>query len=292
MVCDPLNQTAERAAMALYLRGDMGEAKHTVALPMTAKELLDDPKHHGGVAPSWNALGLVTRVGTLVTDKAGKINADLVVPLAGDAGPQDWGGDVLAADPYNAATGQKVLDAMKAKGWLKGNVTDLPTNRLESENGELLIDAPRDTMVLDTPRTAGGYAPEGGKIAAGPVTVTMDRTFATVWVSSLDDQPIQRSSRMLIAHLTDLQNTGERFGEKACQTLLDWGKLPYLVRDGEATMSIKLDGAKAAHVWAVATSGRRVAPVDATLKDGTLTVPLKVRGPQGAQLMYEVQVER
>jgi hypothetical protein len=293
MVSDPLNQTAERAAMALYLRGDMAEARHTVAVPMTVEELLDNPKHNGRAAPPWDALGLVTRVGTLVTREPEKVRADIVVPLAWDTKPQDWGdGDVLAADPYDASTGQKVLDAMKAHGWLKGNVTDLTTDRLESENGELLIDAPRDTMVLDTPRTAGGYAPEGGRIDAGPVTIAMDRTYATVWVSSLDDRPIRNCGRMLIAHLTDLQNSGERFGEKARQTLLDWGGLPYLVRDGEATVSIKLDGPKAAHVWAIATSGRRIAPVDAVLKDGALTVPLKVRGPEGARLMYEVEVER
>jgi hypothetical protein len=293
IVSDPLNQTAERAAIALYLRGDMSEARHCVAIPMTVKELLDDPKHAHGVAPSWNALGLVTRVGTLVADSPEKVAADFVLPLAWDSNPKAWAdGAVLADDPYDAATGQKLLDAMKAKGWLKGNVTDLAADQLESENGELLVDAPRDTMVLDTPRTAGGYAPEGGKVVAGPVTVTMDKTYATVWVSSLDDRPIPDSGRLLIAHLTDLQNTGERFGEKARQTLLAWGTLPYLVRDGEATITIKLDGAKAAHVWAIATSGRREAPVDASLKDGTLTVPLNIRGPQGAQLMYEVQVER
>jgi hypothetical protein len=293
MASDPLNQTAERAAIALFLRGDMSPAEHCVAVPMTEEELLSDPKHNHGVAPSWNALGLVTRVGTLVRQKPGKVDADILLPLAWGEQAQAWsGGQVLADDPYGEGAGRKVLDTLKARGWLKGNVTDLVSGPLESENGELLIDQARDTMVLNTPRTAGGYAPEGGHIDAGPVSITMDKTYATVWVSSLDNKPIPESGRMLVAHLTDMQNTGERFAEKACQTLLAWGGMPYLVRDGKATISIKLEGATAAQVWAVSTSGRRVAPVQAALKDGTLTVPLEVRGPEGAQMMYEVQVER
>jgi len=145
-------------------------------------------------------------------------------------------------------------------------------------------------MVLNTPRTAGCYAPEGETVECGPVTITIDETDATVWVSSLDGKPIAESKRLLITHLTDLQNTSARFGERARQTLIDWGGLPHLVLKGRATVEIDL-AAGEAEVWALSTSGKRLAEVDAASEGGILVVPVSVAGAEGARMMYEVVIE-
>ena len=287
LATDPLNQAADRAALCLYLRGDMKAAPHTVAIA-AAPETLDRPHRNVGIAPGWHALALVTRVGTFVAAKGRTVPADLVLPFG--AKPEAAAGDVLDVDPYTGDTGGRVLEALRKRGWLEDNRTDLAANRIESETGELLVDAPRDVMVLDTPRTAGGYAPEGQKIEAGPVSIAIEKTDATVWVSSVDGKPIPQSRRLILTHLTDLQNTDARFGEKARQTLLAWGGLPHLVLKGTATVSVKLKGAAGATVWALATGGRRLAEVPATFRDGILTVPVSVAGPDGARLIYEIAV--
>src|SRR5207237_10649411 len=121
-----------------------------------------------------------------------------------------------------------------------------------SETGEITLDGPRDQLVLDTPRTAGGYAPAGRTIetTTGGVAIAIEGSDATVWVSALDQSPIRQSRRLLVTHLTDLQNSGIQYAEAARQTLLDWGKLPYLVRAGKAEVSIRLDSPKQYRVWA------------------------------------------
>lgn len=299
LATDPLNQAAERAAICLYLRGDMRPAPHTVGIAMTSAELLRRPEriasareaHNVAAAPSWHALALVMRVGTFLADRPGEVPADLILPLGWKArGPTYRGGRVVDVDPYGKETGVRVLEALRERGWLGGNLTDLSANRIQSETGEFLVDARRDAMVLDTPMTAGGYAPEGETIEAGAVTVTIDRTDATVWVSSVDGEPIRTSRRLIITHLTDLQNTGARFGERARQTLLAWGRTPHLVRAGTATVTLQLREVQGARVWALATSGRRMAPVETEVRGGRLVVPLDVAGPAGARMIYEVEV--
>jgi len=287
LATDPLNQAAERASLCLFLRGDMRPAPHSVGIAMTESELLDPSGRHNGLAPSWNALALVTRVGTFLGK--GPAPADLVLPLTDAAAQATPKERVLAADPYSGETGGTTIAELGRRGWLPaGNATNLATNRLQSETGELLVDGPRDVLVLNTPQTAGGYAPAGQTIQAGAVTVTIDETDATVWVSSVDGKPIAQSRRLLITHLTDLQNTGERFGERARKTLLEWGQLPHLVLAGRATVRLKLAAAGQAEVWALATSGRRLAKIEAKADDGELTVPLNVTGPEGARMLYEV----
>jgi hypothetical protein len=282
IAADPLNQAAERAALCLYLRGDMKPAAHTVAIAMTAEEIAGKPVRNVSLSPGWHALALVTRVGTFVSKPGAEPPADIVL----DFSPED--GEL---DPYAGDTGEKVLAMMRRKGWLEGNVTDLAKNIIQSETGQLTVDAPQDVMVLDTPRTAGGYAPEGQTIQAGPVSVAIEKTDATVWVSSLDGKPIAESRRMILTHLTDLQNTGIHFGEQARQTLHAWGGLPHLVLAGSAKVTIALPKAKSAKVWTLATSGRRLDAVEATLADGRLVVPVSVGGPKGARFLYEIEVE-
>jgi hypothetical protein len=73
------------------------------------------------------------------------------------------------------------------------NPTDPSRNVYRSETGEITIEAPQDRMTLDTPRTAGGFAPAGETIrTVHGVHIAVQDTDATVWVSALDEQPIVR----------------------------------------------------------------------------------------------------
>ena len=287
---DALNQASDRAALCLHLRGDMRPAPHTVAIAATRDQLMESLDAYHDITPPWRQLALITGVGTFVGDLPGRVPADLILPL-GDAG--GWsGGDVLPAAPYDDETGPKLLDAMRTRGWLAGNRTDLEAGRFESETGELFIDGEAGMMAVRTPRTAGGYAGPGRTIEAGPVRAEVREAHAAVWVSSLDEQPIPHSARLLLTHLTDLQNTGSRFGEKARDTLLVWGDLPHLVRRGTATVTLEVRDARSARVWTLSTGGRRTAPVEARLGAAALTIPVSTAGPEGARMLYEVEIKR
>jgi len=280
---DPLNLAAERAAICLFARGDMAAAPHAISIAVDPAEALGPNAHNVGLVPSWNALALVTRVGASLAGVRSQEPADIMLAPG-------WGGTAASLNPYDADAGAKLLDEMRRRGWLGGNVTDLAANRLQSETGELLVDGPRDVLVVNTPRTAGGYAREGETIDAGVVNVSVEKSDASVWASSVDSLPIAQSRRLLITHLTDLQNTGARFGERARKTLLAWGTVPHLVRAGSATVALRLDRPQAARVWALSIGGRRVAEVPAQVRDGRLVIPLNVAGPQGACMLYEVEV--
>jgi hypothetical protein len=285
---DPLNQIAERAALCLYLRGDMQPAPHKVTIALKADELLTQQTPCQRAAPSWSILARLTRIGTsLAGDEP--VAADLVLP-AGKFAVRATG-RVLQQDPYAANAGAQIVDAMRAAGWMKDNVTDLDVKRLQSETRELLIDGPRDVMVLDTARTAGGCGPEGETIRTAAATITLEKSFATVWISSLDGRPIRTSKHLLVCHLTDLQNTGAMFGEKERRTLYAWGGLPHLVQVGAATARIRLDRPSQAAVYAISVSGKRLERVSTKAEGGELVVPLNVAGPDGkARLAYEVIV--
>jgi hypothetical protein len=184
---------------------------------------------------------------------------------------------------------------LRSKGVLpEGGPTDPVQRVFRSPTGEITLDAVHDLMTLDTARTAGGYAQAGQTIRASTagVTITLEGSDATVWVSSLDGRSIPGSARLLVTHLTDLQNTEIRYAEPARRTLLDWGRLPHLVRSGRAVVEIRSDSAAKLRVWALSTSGRRMGEVQSRAGNGTLRFEANVSQKHGACLSYEVAEAR
>jgi len=295
MASDPLSQAAERASLCLFLRGDMEAAPHSLAIAMSEEELAHPASRIPSLHPRWHWTAWITRVGTVVSagDPA-RLPYDVLLPLGWKTpGSVFTGSKVAALQPYSVDDAQMV-GLLRERGILTGtNPTDPGRKLLASETGQVTIDGPQDMLVLDTPRTAGGYAPAGRTIRArqGGVTVTTAEADATVWVSALDDQPISTSRRLLVTHLTDLQNTEITYREAARQVLLDWGRLPHLVRAGKAEVQIKLANAVKHRVFALATDGERVGEVAARVENGALCFTANVGAdPASARMLYEVVV--
>ena len=158
---------------------------------------------------------------------------------------------------------------------------------MEPTVGKVTCDRKTGSLTIDTPRTAGGFA-EGGSFAAGPVSVSLERAPATVWASSVDGEPIARSRRILVSHLTDVQADGNVYRMEDRKVLLRWGKNGTVVRDGSARVEIALAHPERMRVWELETSGRRLGVMPSEVRDGKLVFTAAVRGPHGARLLYEL----
>lgn len=280
VAADPLTQAAERAGLCLFLRGDLQPAKHSVAIASTPEAILASAAVASDRAPAWNQLAWLTRVGWRIGSEPDITEQDLSLSFSAES------------NPLAAGTEKTILDAFATRQWLPAtNRTDLEKNRIQSETAEVTIDAPASTLTVDTACTAGGFAPAGGQIQTRAATIEVLDTDATVWVSSLDGQPIVRSKRLLVTHLTDLQNTGISYGDENRQLLLDWGGLPHLVHAGRATVKLRLEDAERAKVHSLAVNGKRIGEVPVTAADGTLSVPLSVSAGGKARMLYEIEVQ-
>jgi hypothetical protein len=295
LASDPLSLAAERASLCLFLRGDLATATNRVALTMTEADLANPAARIPRLAPRWHWLAWVTRVGTDLVATPADAAGDLLVPLGWQTPASEFPPErTLSIDPYqveDSALWQVVRQRGLVANW---NATDPSRKLYQSESGGLTIDASRDMLVIDTARTAGGYAPAGQVIATaqGRVQIRVEQSPATVWISSLDDRPIRGSRRLLVTHLTDLQNSGIKYAEPERQTLLDWGRLPHLVRAGRAEITVRSELAGRLRVWALAPGGRRLSEVQTRTEGDALkfTADVGADPAQGARMLYEVAV--
>jgi len=297
MATDPLSQAAERASICLFLRGDLQTAPHSVGLAMTKADLGRPAKKIPTLAPNWHWLAWVTRVGTQVVPSSdAPMPESLVVPLGWQTPASSFrSGQVLRLEPYSV-DGDRLVAALEQHGACPSGAPPRPSDKFfRSETGQITIDGPHDLLVLDTPRTAGGYARAGQTILAlnGALKITVADSDATVWVSSLDQNPILQSKRLLLTHLTDLQNSEIRYREPERKTLLDWGHLPYLIRSGKAEVRLAMPGAAKYRIWALTLGGKRLGEVHARSEGGALsfTVDVAADPSSGARMLYEVTAE-
>lgn len=297
LASDPLSQAAERASLLLFLRQDLKTAPHKVGISMTAEDLANPATRIPTLAPKWHWLAWVTRVGTDVGSSPVDFSRKaFYLPVGWKTPASEYrSSSVIDANPYliDDATLISSLDRIKL---FAGTERPRPGDRFfQSETGEVTINGPENKLVLDTSRTAGGFAPAGESFTAenGGVTIRVVDADATVWVSALDDREIRNSRRLLVTHLTDLQNTGIRYGEVARQTLLEWGALPHLVRAGKADVSVRLQSVARYKVWALSPSGRRLALLPTTIEGGALKFTADVAGDAsaGARMLYELARE-
>lgn len=266
LVSDPLNQASDRLATLLFLRGDIAPAPTRIAADLPL-DMLEAPPPRIGLA------GLEP----LVWDAA--VGSHLAPPT-----PQQKkdGATTLHVSARNAANPDAVRAAF---------ATAPPP-----EKSPITIDRANGVFAIDTPAFAGGYADPGARIPAPGAGVTVDivKTGATVGIASLDGRPLRTSKRILLTHLTDLQNSGAAFAESARRTLTSWGEPPYLVLRGTARVELEHENPATLHVWEIATNGRHVrelkpAPLPAPRKG--LSIDLDTAGPDGARMYYEIAAE-
>ncbi len=254
---DPLSQASDRASICLFLRRDLEPAAPRVAIDLAQRpdgQTVGLPEAARTVAPAWRVAAWHAQVGTYAA----------TAPLAA------W----------------RLLPESEA--YATGTVACVAS--LANTVGPLVIDQARGAFTLDTARTMGGFAEEG-RIAAGALTATLRGAPATVWVSALDDQPVVLSRRLLLTHLTDVQNTEVKYADQARKILLAWGKTPYLVRVGQAEIALAVQHPETCTVYALATNGRRLGQVPARVTGGALCFTADVAHPEGARILYEIVKE-
>lgn len=244
IAADPVNLLAERAGIALFLRGDLKRLEPTAVCVVSEDDEYPAVVRSKTAIPSsckdliWRA-----RVGTDVRPSADSRTVSF--PLA---------------------------------------ATNIP-GLVKSSCRQTEVDPSVGQFVVRTDRTAGGYA-EQGLFDADCLRVTVRGAPAAVWATSLGKKGLRDASRIVLFHVTDVQNSGASFNAKHTQ-LTAFGSLPLLARAGEADIEL-LTSANRMDVFAVDLSGRRLARVPAEVSQGILRFRAAVNHDGGGVFVYEI----
>lgn len=260
---DPVAQAADRAVAHLFLRGDMPTLAPRLNLVIDEAALVRD-----GPAPGDAAVCQVRPELASVVWKA--LVSTSLSPLDG-------------AENFPVSVwGKRVGCETNA---IPTAAPDNPHVRFSAEEGWFRI---------ETGRTCGVFA-SAGRHCAGPLAAEISGGKAvTVVATSLDGEPLPRSRRILLSHLTDCRGRGAQSGWDGSGRYRteSWGKGGILVRDATTRISLALEGGAASpKVYALGFDGSRRFEIPASFDNisGRLSFDASVRGDDGnAVLEYEI----
>jgi len=265
MMNDPLSLAAERASMCLFLRSDLKPLTESALVFLPEDKINSVNQVYPQTKSLWTSLGWSHKTGTLV----------------GHTIPDGFTYKAEFPEIY-----RQYKEDSSVIPFIGSTTRDLI-----KQNKALAIDNESGTFVIITDKTCGGFT-EDGAVSAGPLAFRIGGTAATVWVSSLDNQPIGNSGRMLLTHLTDIQNTNVRYAEDSRQTLLAWGTLPHLARNGYAEISLAVKDPQNFKVYALETDGHRAGEIPARIVKDRLRFDAKTDTyKDNATIVYEIVKE-
>lgn len=143
---------------------------------------------------------------------------------------------------------------------------------------------------VKTTSTAGVIGSQGQTVNSGPIAAKFTKSRATIYVTAVDRRPLASSRRMLLAHLTDVQNTGTMFSGKERSELVNWGGLPHLAKLGTAEVTLQVQTPSIMRIYRLDQSGRRLGTVPFTKLAKAIRFNVSTRDPLSgmAVLYYEI----
>ncbi len=254
---DPVQLASERAAVCLFLRGDL--APHAARRPVTLsarrmRELAPPfaPYETADTALAWRA-----QVGTSLGDE------EFAPDFAGlDDGP-------VLADASNGVF--TVASPRTCGGFSDGG---------GFHAGALNVELPSCT---------------GAEAASASGKAAFHGAFAAIWASTLDGEAFDTTRRILVTHMTDVRQTGMEFEEQgeAGRDLIGWGHLPHRIRAGKAGIALKVAPGRWT-VFALNPDGTRAAVIPCIQPDadGLLRFEADIaRDPAHPAWLYECVME-
>jgi len=283
-VTDPLNLMADRITTALFGRRDVAPGKTTIPFLFTDK-CLDEPgpldRRLGRAPDEFSQLGLYAKIGSVDVTNVQRLTGDYPFTVSREALPAT----LLPGKPMCRG------DSLLAKGLAPRTCVDPDKKRFTSETGEIVLDGAAGTFKVVTERTESFVLPRKGTASGRHVRVDNHNAFAVAAVISVDGEPIPQSTRLLVLHLTDVQNTAVHFANKAHTVLRGWGRLPHLIRRGSAVISVDRGLSDTVRAWAVDLSGVRRKPIRLERAGDRVVFTANTIQPEGSFMAYELAIE-
>lgn len=278
---DPLRLLSERAGALFFLRGDVAVSRTSYPFYVSPDALnrRGYPRYYSRLV---NRIGLIGRTGTVFSTSALPAGTRAILTSVPEK--------INAKSPVIVCRSiTETFGELLKSGAVTPSEYDEKQQRFTSSTGELVLNRREKSFRAVTACSEGFVAPPGVRQNGVFASVTNQHAFAAVLVAARDGKTLAESGRILILHLTSLQNTGMKFSNPSMSVLERYGTTPLLMRRGKAEISLRTTGKM--KLFACAFNGKRLFEVKTTSRNGQLHFTAENITPHGAVAVYELVKE-
>jgi hypothetical protein len=225
---------------------------------------------------------------TLVVPRGSVVNTMARTGLAGF-----WDSNVSGLWNTNGSSRPDWLQSHMALRFVEGNGPIKLERVLTPSNARNAVewhtDSPETSLfTVRAPAAKAALGFLGGQwIDLGDVVISMERTprnFVSMTLTAMDNKPVQRSRRVMLTAMDNVENQGMTWNTERTSVSDQWGTGPAMAAGIAATVTMRTD-ATSATVYALDATGARGKTVQSSLKNGQLTFRIS---PQQRTLWYEI----
>jgi len=286
VVDDPIRLLSERAGVCFFRRGDVRTA--SMAFPsVISRKLSQLPDADFRMRDSARLGMFLGRIGTVVYPASLPANSATVLPLDSGVFHHPWPVPVL--NP--ALSGKAFLAALSTQSGLGERCFRPDPFRITSETGEIVLEPNAAKFTVTTPASEGALLQDGETADLPFLHIANHGGFAAFLAAAVDGKSLRDSQRILLLHLTESKNSGMMFSESRRQVVDHLGKVPVLIRRGNADITLKrsLPGF---HLYAVDLTGKRIFEVPLKTAGATQLFNADTFAAGGVTLAYELVHEK
>lgn len=229
---DPVRLPELAAGALMFLRADVEKAKQTIDRAYTTQQVYDSMLLPSTERPYFTP-GFPLWLPLEHEVRISSFNGPPTLSAAGGATP----------NPIRSDTGQ------------------LAWYHSAPETGLVTVDSPRTQALI------GFFRPH--EVGDGNLEAEVENKFCSIQLSSLDTEPISRSSKMLLVAGGRVENTGQRWNS-AGTDVTNWGDSPTLIEPVVGTLVLKhLKPAHSIQLQAIDGAGQPIGPPVSATRAGS-----------------------
>lgn len=284
---DPIRRSGERLAALLYARGDVSPARGQIEFRISSDEALARNGAWSQLNETASRMALITGVGLGIDAQGNQANR-VTLAEADDflVDKTRLGYQVFAGSGSALRKKLSTAGVMDDRAW-----GAFDRGRFVSDTGELDLNSAASRFTINTPRTAV-LLTHAADDRVGALSITGLSVPALLAASSMDDQPLPKSRRLLLFVLTDATNTGIEFDDAARTRLRKLGTLPARIQPVQVQLQLGLTSSVPFRLYALAQDGRRVQTLPVQVVTGGVRMSIDTATLEnGPSTMFELVAE-
>ena len=268
---DPITRADETLAALLFARGDVKPALHHINLRLTPDYVFNQKSGIFKLPDYLTNISLVTGLSITWQDS---ITANMEIQPNNPA-PTLFDKALIKIKTWLGITNSDWMDlvsTLKQQNLLtETNLTDGKV--FQSDTGEIVLDTNKKCLTVNTEKTqAAAFASKLPEVLKN-LKIIKSSSPALLSVSSLDNQAITESKRLLLIYATNAQNSGMSFND-AGKVLTNIGTLPVLLKNAKIDFSLTHHYAKDLHLYALRLNGERAVEIPINHQANQLNIDL------------------
>ncbi|MCG8527875.1 MAG: beta-galactosidase [Opitutales bacterium] len=291
IAADPTLKAAERATALLFKRADIKANQIPIRIQMDKQIAFESVGASLSIDSTIVKAAWVGDV-ALTHDSENEPSETLLLkPQKGSAIVANIGAETVLDS--RSGKSSNWVKTLRDRGLLsKENRTNLSKQIWESETGEVFLDEQNRTLTIKTPKSEGAVlSPESPELKLTQLVLKNKGEPSTVLISSIDNQPLKSSKRLLLIAIGDSKSSGMEFEDESQRKVTDLGQLPVLICPLSIDIKLQTAHAEEMEIWGLAENGKRLSKIPAAANGETLSFTIDTHKGTAKGPYFEISVE-